>query len=102
MQKALLIAGFLGAAFLLSGCNTDDPEEDHRNTEEKLSAPAPDYATRRVIACPKCGAPQKPYRITDLKNYYRCSGQPPKFKYHPEREWSYRLCDEDKKKGIEK
>ena len=85
MKRCLLaVAGF--ACFFLAGC-------DMRNTQEKLHTPNPDFATRYMMACPECGAPQKAYRITALKSYYRCSGLPPKFNYHTERLWDHTIAD---------
>jgi hypothetical protein len=67
--------------------------EDHRTREEKQFAPTPDFATRNTMECPKCKAPQKPFRIDALKSYYRCTGLPPKFAYHEESTWSHRIDD---------
>lgn len=77
----LAVAGF-ACLFALAGC------DDHRSTAEKMYAPNPDYATRAVMACPQCGAPQRPYCVTETHNYYRCSGQTPKFPYHEEHKWN--------------
>ena len=79
---ALSVAGLLG----MTGC-----AEDQRNTDEKLNRPALDFSSRHVMPCPDCGAIQRPYRITDLRSYYRCSGQPPKFKYHSEIQWTHAI-----------
>jgi hypothetical protein len=76
----------LAAVLCLSGC-----DEDHRKTDEKINSPAPDFTSRNVMACPKCGAPTAPYRISAIKSYYHCSGQPPKFPYHEQREWQHTL-----------
>ena len=46
------------------------------------------------MACPKCGAPQKPFRINAVKSFYRCTGQPPRFPYHYEKRWERKLSDE--------
>jgi hypothetical protein len=73
-------------ALAVSGCNE---REDTRSTEEKMDAPRPDFKTRLYMACPKCGCPQRPYRITEIKDYYRCSGNPPKFPYHTEHLWQH-------------
>ena len=78
---------FLGlaiTALMLSGC-----DEDHRKPNEKVIAPDPDFNSRNIMACPKCGAATAPYRISALKSYYRCSGQPPKYPYHEERKWEH-------------
>ena len=86
---------FLGlaavAALMLSGC-----DEDHRKVDEKIVAPNPDFSTRYVMACPKCGAPTSPYRISALKSYYRCTSQPPKYPYHEERDWQNTIRHGDK------
>lgn len=95
MRRALWASGLLACALLVGGCK----DEDGRNTEEKMFSPAPDFATRHVMPCPKCGAPQKPCRITSVKSHYRCSGQPPKFPYHQERLWSHRISHD--KKSVE-
>jgi hypothetical protein len=87
MKRALCASGLLALALLLGGCE----DTDNRSTEELLYAPAPDFATRNVMACPKCGAPQKPWRINGDKSFYRCTGQPPKFRSHPEVTWAHRL-----------
>jgi hypothetical protein len=88
MKRALLASALFAMMFVLGGC-----DEDQRNTDEKLNAAPLDYNTRRVMACPKCGAPTAPWRISEIKSYYRCSGMPPKFKYHPEKEWTHRFHD---------
>jgi hypothetical protein len=85
MKRALWAGGLLALAFALGGCD----DSDDRNTGQKLNAPVPDVTTRNVMACPKCGAPTKAYRVNGIKSYYRCTGQPPKFQYHPERTWSH-------------
>src|SRR5260221_7360507 len=79
---------------VMGGCNE---REDKRNTEEKQIAPQPDFKTRLYMACPKCGAPQRPYRINELKSYYRCSGAPPKFPYHTEYKWQHTMEPEEGK-----
>lgn len=78
----------LGTAmvFALAGC-----EEDKRTVEEKAAAPNPQFATRNVMHCPKCGAPTVPYSLNHTKSFYKCTGQPPKFTVHPEKRWSRRL-----------
>lgn len=76
-----------GASFIaLTGC-----EEDKRTVEEKASAPAPEFATRYIMHCPKCGNPVAPYSINNTKSFYKCSGNPPKHAYHAEKTWSRRL-----------
>ncbi len=81
------VVALLAAVFLvLSGCNQ---REDKRTTDEKGFAPAPDLKTRYYFACPKCGCPQRPYRMTEVRSYYKCSGNPPKFAYHPEHTWQH-------------
>ena len=85
MKRLLLALGFAGLLGM-AGC-----EQDRRNTEAKLNTPAPDFGSRFVTACPECGAPQRPYRVTGTKSFYRCSGQPPKFKYHSEDKWSHAI-----------
>jgi hypothetical protein len=89
-RRSFLSAPFkvlaLASLILLMGC-----DEDKRTGDEKASQPAPEYATRYVMQCPKCGAPTAPYAVNGYKNFYRCSGQPPKFAYHSEKEWSRRL-----------
>ncbi len=88
MKRILLAMGLLLPVILLQGCS-----EDQRSTEKKQHAPAPDFNTRRVMACPKCGAPQHPFRISAVKSYYRCTGIAPKFPYHDEKQWSRRIKD---------
>jgi hypothetical protein len=90
MKRFVLTVAGCALLLLLAGC-----KEDHRNTQEKLYSPASDYATRYVMACPKCGAPTKPFRINVLKSYYKCNGLPPKFVYHEEVQWSHRIKDKD-------
>jgi ssDNA-binding Zn-finger/Zn-ribbon topoisomerase 1 len=87
MKRALWASGLLGLALVLGGCS----DKDDRGTEEKLYAPAPEFATRNVMACSKCGAPQRPYRINGDKSFYRCTGQPPKFFAHPEEKWTHKI-----------
>jgi hypothetical protein len=82
MGKVLL--GLAMAALLLSGC-----DEDHRKPDEKLTSPSPDFNSRPVMACPKCGSPTSPFRISRLKAFYRCTGQPPRYPYHDERRWEH-------------
>ena len=94
MKQFLLAVGFGASLFLLVGCN----DEDNRGTKKILESPAPDFASRLVMTCPKCGAPQRPFRINTIKSYYKCSGLPPKFAYHPEERWDHSL---DKKRGEE-
>src|SRR5436190_11145083 len=77
---------------IAGGCNE---RVDDRSTDEKMYAPVPDINTRLYMACPKCGCPQRPYRITEVRSYYRCSGNPPKFAYHTEREWQHAIPKED-------
>ncbi|MCY3020431.1 MAG: hypothetical protein NTW87_15535 [Planctomycetota bacterium] len=89
MKQALLASGLLAFAFLLGGCTDDD-----RTTDEKLHSPPPEFTTRYTMACPKCGAPQKPFRINAVKSFYRCTGQPPRFPYHQEKRWEHKICDE--------
>ena len=87
-MKRYLSMVAVGALFFLAGCDT-------RNTHEKLTSPTPEFITRYTMACPECGAPQKPYRITELKSYYRCAGLPPKFPYHDEHKWEHTLAEND-------
>lgn len=89
MKRALLAASVMAFTLVLGGC-----KEDSRGTDEKLTAPAPDFNTRNVMACPRCGAPQKPFRISGVKSYYRCSGQPPKFAYHDEKKWNHTISND--------
>ncbi len=91
MKRFLQASALLALVFTLGGC-----VEDHRDTDEKMNAPAPDFANRRVMACPKCGAPQRPFRVDAIKSYYKCEGLPPKFPYHEEKRWSHRPHDDDK------
>ena len=86
MRYVVWAGGLLAFAFLLGGC-----DQDNRSTEQKLYSPAPDFDTRHVTPCPKCGAPQKPCRINSVKSYYRCSGQPPRFPWHKEKQWSHTI-----------
>ncbi|MGD0091368.1 MAG: hypothetical protein ABSE73_15735 [Planctomycetota bacterium] len=87
MKRTLWASGLLALAFVLGGCD----DSDERSTGQKVNAPAPDVTTRYVMACPKCGAPTKPYRVNGIKSYYRCTGQPPKFLSHPEQTWSHSI-----------
>ena len=84
MKRGLLVLAGSVCLLWLAGC-------DNRSTAEKLYNPSPDYTTRQIMACPKCGAPQKPYRINGTKEYYECSGMPPRFPYHPRYEWSHTI-----------
>ncbi|HLX59695.1 MAG TPA: hypothetical protein VKX17_00300 [Planctomycetota bacterium] len=83
---------------IAGGCNE---REDKRTTDEKLYAPAPDIKTRLYMACPLCGCPQRPYRITEIKSYYHCQGNPPKFPYHTIREWQHTLERDECKPRVE-
>lgn len=85
MKRFLLVLGFSVSLCSLVGCDDKTVE----NSEEKIHSPRQDYTSRVVMACPKCGAPQKAYRINAGKSYYRCSGMPPKFPYHSEELWSH-------------
>jgi hypothetical protein len=97
MKRAMMAMTFLLSFFLLTGC-----DEDQRNDREKKEAPKPELSTRKVMACPQCGAPQAPYRLTHIKSYYKCEGQPPKFKYHEAKEWSHRISDPGKPASAER
>mgnify|MGYP001610445928 CR=1 FL=1 len=88
MKRALFACAVLAFAFMLGGC-----DDDQRRGEEKEITPDPDYASRQVMRCPKCGAPQRPYRTSQIKSYYKCSGLAPKFKFHNEYKWSHRAHD---------
>ena len=107
MKKYLLaVAGCL-CLFLLPACDREDTsaqkdddtaakkekcaESEKESAEESTEASSPDYATRHVMACPKCGAPMSPYRINAKKSFYRCTGLPPKYPYHEEEKWSHKL-----------
>ncbi|HEY3321426.1 MAG TPA: hypothetical protein VGP72_13220 [Planctomycetota bacterium] len=91
-MKTSLAAGFLLAlCFACCGCNERD---DKRTSEEKLNTPALNLESRPVMACPECGAPQRPYRINATKSYYRCTGAPPKFVHHDEKTWSHKVKDD--------
>ena len=83
MKRALWASGLLALAFLLGGCLCTRSPQEKLTRRPRTSIPA------QMMACPKCGAPQKPYRVNACKSYYRCSGQPPKFLYHPECSWSH-------------
>jgi len=85
-MKTILLGLGLAATLCLTGC-----DEDNRNTDEKINAPSPDFTSRDVMACPKCGAPTAPYRISTIKSWYHCSGQPPRFAYHETREWQHTI-----------
>ena len=85
MSKVLLGLAF-ASVLMLTGC-----DEDHRKVDEKLTAPSPDFNSRQIMACPKCGLPNSPFRISQLKSYYRCSGQPPKYPFHDERLWEHTI-----------
>jgi hypothetical protein len=91
MKRVFQAFALLTLALVLGGCN-----EDQRGAEEKATAPAPDFASRRVMQCPKCGAPQRPYRIDAIKSYYKCEGLPPKFPWHQEKQWIHRPHDDCK------
>ena len=115
MKKYLLaVAGCL-CLFLLPACDREDKsaqKEDDASAKKEQSADSkkdskeeskeeakeeaaetssPDYTTRHVMACPKCGAPMKPYRINAKESFYRCSGLPPKYPYHEEEKWSHKI-----------
>ena len=91
MKRAFFLGAFslglLALAFTLGGCS----DKDDRDTDEKLYSPPPEFATRHVMACPKCGAPQRPYCINGVKSFYRCTGQPPKFPIHAQEEWVHAI-----------
>jgi hypothetical protein len=91
-RRAFLLSSLALPALVLSGCK--EPE-DPRHTEEKIDSPKPDFKTRFVMACPKCGAPQRPYMVNDLKSFYRCSGLPPKFRYHEEYKYEHTINRKD-------
>ena len=55
MKLALWASALLALGFLSGGCS----DKDDRATEEKLYAPAPELASRNVMACPKCGRRMK-------------------------------------------
>lgn len=97
MKRVFQAFALLTLALVLGGCN-----EDQRSGEEKANAPAPDFTSRRVMACPKCGAPQRPFRIDAIKSYYKCEGLPPKFPWHEEKRWIHRPHDDCKDGSSEK
>lgn len=86
--KHFLLIGMTAMLLVLSGC--DEPG-DPRTMEEKQQAPRPDFKSRLYMSCPQCSAPQRPYRITETKSYYQCTGLPPKFKYHERVEWQHTI-----------
>ena len=99
-MKSKLCRGFFYASLaamllMLGGCNQ---REDKRTTDEKEYAPKPDLKSRLYFACPKCGCPQRPYRMTEVRSYYRCSGNPPKFAYHPEHQWEHAVEQDPQKR----
>ena len=87
-RRTFLSASIAIPLGILTGCTERD---DKRTTEEKQEAPQPDFKTRLYMACPKCGAPQRPYMINEIKSFYRCSGLPPKFRYHEEHKWQHTI-----------
>ena len=89
MKKALMFLG-LFVAVMMSGCS-----EDNRTTQEKLDSPKADFNTRQVMPCPKCGNPTAPYRISLIKSWYKCNGNPPKFAFHETREWTHTIKHDD-------
>jgi hypothetical protein len=95
MKQAIFAGVLLAFVLVLGGC-----DEDQRNTEEKMSAERLDYTSRVVMPCPKCGAPQRPYRISNIKSYYKCSGALPKFPWHEQKKWDHRFHDEKEKEVI--
>lgn len=95
MWRGCVVAASTVVLLMLGGCNQ---REDKRTTDEKLSAPAPDLKTRYYFACPKCGCPQRPYRMTEVRSYYRCSGNPPKFAYHTEHQWQHAVEQDPRKR----
>jgi hypothetical protein len=97
MKRTLMAIALALPFFLLTGC-----DEDQRKPEEKEHAPKPELSTRYTMSCPKCGAPQRPYRITALKSYYKCEGKPPKFPYHKTKEWTHRISDHDHLGSVER
>ena len=86
MWRGFVVAVFATIMVLVSGCNQ---REDKRTTDEKENAPTPDLKTRYYMACPKCGNPSRPYRMTEVRSYYKCNGNPPKFAYHAEHTWQH-------------
>jgi hypothetical protein len=95
MLRGFVVASFAAIVLILAGCNQ---REDKRTTDEKQFAPIPDLKTRYYFACPTCGCPQRPYRITEIRSYYRCSGNPPKFAYHTERLWQHAVEQDPRKR----
>ena len=94
--RGVFVASVTALLLVLSGCNQ---REDKRTGEEKEYAAAPDLKTRYYMACPKCGCPQRPYRITEIRSYYQCSGNPPKFAYHPTHEWQHAVEQDPRKRS---
>jgi len=75
-----------------TGCSRQENlRGDHRGMEQKLYGAPPTYDTRYVMSCPKCGAPQRPYRVSDIRSFYRCEGTPPRFPYHQMYEWDHKI-----------
>jgi hypothetical protein len=89
IKRTLMAVALILPVLFLSGC-----DDDQRSREEKEEAPKPELSTRYVMQCPKCGASQRPYRLTHTKSYYKCEGKPPKFPYHEKKEWSHRIKDQ--------
>ncbi|MEI6232109.1 MAG: hypothetical protein WCT04_03600 [Planctomycetota bacterium] len=81
-------AAMVAVLVTLSGC---DQQVDKRSGNEKEYAAAPDLKTRVTMACPKCGCPQRPYRMTEVRSFYKCSGNQPKFAYHTEHQWQHAI-----------
>jgi len=86
IAKKLALGLAMALVLVLTGC-----EEDKRTLEEKASAPNPEFASRNVMHCPKCGSPTTAYSINGYKSFYKCSGPAPKFTPHSEKRWSRRL-----------
>jgi len=91
MKRFFKAALVLSLVVVLYGCN-----EDQRTGEKIRRAPLPEFVNRVTMECPKCGAPQRPYRIDEIKSYYRCTGLAPKFPYHSEKTWIHRPHDGEK------
>jgi len=84
--RGFFVASLVSFLIVLAGC---DQKEDKRKSWEKEYAAAPDLKTRNMMICPKCGCPQRPYRLNEVRSYYHCSGNPPQFKFHTIYEWQH-------------
>ena len=79
MMRVLAVSVILFVGLSLAGCSC---------SSKKKSTQMADFTAQPVMACPKCSAPTRPFRLNESEAYYRCSGQPPKYADHYEFVWT--------------